>query len=113
MHKCIMNACYLLNQLREASIGAMLNEFSNTVVYERPLDDDFVSRWSLACKGNIAHVVVMQHVTIEMLDSFVCEFHQKRSIWFRDGLRKHLCIADDVGAVNCTCSLHNFAPQGK
>ena len=54
-----MNACYLLNRLREAGIGAMLNEFSNTVVYERPLDDDFVSRWSLACKGNIADVVVM------------------------------------------------------
>ena len=80
MHKCIMNACYLLNRLREASIGAILNEFSNTVVYERPLDDDFVSRWSLAFKGNVAHMVMIQHVTIEMLDSFVCEFLQKRSI---------------------------------
>ena len=81
VHKCIMNACYLPD-LRDASIGAMLNEFGTTVVFERPLDDDSACRWSLVCRGHIVHVVVMQHVAIEMLDSFVCEFLQKRSIWF-------------------------------
>ena len=78
--KCIMNARYLQDRLRDAGIGAILvNEFNNTVVFERPIDDDFTRRWNLACKGNIAHVVVMQHVTIEMLDSIVTEFIQKRS----------------------------------
>ncbi|KAJ1425006.1 Pyridoxal-phosphate binding site [Sesbania bispinosa] len=104
---CIMNARHLLDQLRHAGIGAMLNEFSNTVVFERPLDDEFTSRWSLACKGNIAHVVVMQHVTIEMLDSFVVELVQQRLIWYPDGLRKPPCIASDIGAENCACTLHN------
>ncbi|MED6221731.1 COMPASS (complex proteins associated with Set1p) component [Stylosanthes scabra] len=108
---CIMNARYLHNRLREARIGAMLNEFSNTVVFEKPLDDEFSRRWSLACKGNIAHVVVMQHVTIQMLDSFVAEFIQKRSFWwFKKDYGCYTfqppCIAEDVGVANCCCSMH-------
>ncbi|KAJ1388445.1 Pyridoxal-phosphate binding site [Sesbania bispinosa] len=61
VQKCIMNARYLHDRLRDAGVGTMLNEFSNTVVFEKPLDDDFTRRWNLACKGNITHVVVMQH----------------------------------------------------
>ncbi|XP_061342030.1 serine decarboxylase-like [Gastrolobium bilobum] len=102
---CIKNARHLVDQLRDGGIGAMLNEFSNTVVFERPLDDDFTRRWSLACDGNIAHVVVMQHITIEMLDSFVSEFLKKRSIPFKDGRFPPLCIANDVGSENCACSI--------
>ncbi|CAI8604367.1 unnamed protein product [Vicia faba] len=41
VHNCIFKARYLLNQLRGAGIGAMLNEYSNIVVFERPLDDNF------------------------------------------------------------------------
>ena len=37
--KCIENANYLKNLLRGAGIGVMLNEFSSTVVLERPLED--------------------------------------------------------------------------
>ncbi|KAL2324620.1 hypothetical protein Fmac_023678 [Flemingia macrophylla] len=101
VQKCILNARHLLNQLRDRGIGAMLNEFSNTVVFERPLDDDFTRKWNLACEGNIAHVVVMQHTTIEILDTFVVEFVQKRLISFTDGQRMPPCIADDIGAENC------------
>ncbi|XP_020232117.1 serine decarboxylase 1 [Cajanus cajan] len=107
VQNCIMNAVYLQNRLRDAGIGAMLNEFSNIVIFERPLDDEFSRRWSLACNGNIAHVVVMQHVTIQMLDSFVSEFLQKRSIWFKDRRFQPLCIANDIGSRNCACSMHN------
>ncbi|XP_027364975.1 serine decarboxylase-like [Abrus precatorius] len=106
VYMCTLNACHLLNQLRDGGISAMLNDFSNTVVFERPLDDDFTRRWNLACKGNIAHIVVMQHVTTEILDSFVAEFIQKRLIWFNDELRKPPCIANDIGAENCACTLH-------
>ncbi|KAK4253119.1 hypothetical protein QN277_010935 [Acacia crassicarpa] len=105
--KCIKNADYLHNKLREAGIvSAMKNEFSNIVVFEKPQDDEFARRWSLACKGNMAHVVVMQHVTVEMLDCFVTEFLQKRS--FKHQINRHknqtsLCIADEVGG-----NLHSF-----
>ncbi|KAG4984100.1 hypothetical protein JHK82_028935 [Glycine max] len=62
--------------------------------------------WNLACNGNIAHVVVMQHITIEMLDSFGGEFRKKRSFWFEDGQLQPLCIANDIGSRNCVCSMH-------
>ncbi|RHN81709.1 putative histidine decarboxylase [Medicago truncatula] len=106
VHECIMKAHYLLNLLRDAGIGAMLNEFSNIVVFERPLDDDFNRSWNLACSGNIAHVVVLQHVSVEMLDTFVHEFIEKRSIWSKDEQFKPLCIANDVGSKNCACLMH-------
>ncbi|KHN46425.1 Histidine decarboxylase [Glycine soja] len=189
-----MNARYLHNQLLDAEIGTMLNEFSNIVVFERPLDEDFFRRrmkcvkistltsgeidcanlrnlvlahkdkpaiinlnigttmkgaiddldlviqtlegcgftrdrfyihcdgalfgmmlpfvkqlvqcWNLACNGNIAHVMVMQHITVKMLDSFVGEFRKKRSFWFEDGQLQPLCIANDIGSRNCACSMH-------
>ncbi|MED6185506.1 COMPASS (complex proteins associated with Set1p) component [Stylosanthes scabra] len=106
VENCISNARYLKDKLGDGGIGAMVNEFSNTVVFEKPHDDEFVSRWSLACNGNIAHVVVMQHVTIQMLDSFVEEFINSRSMWLQHGTIKPLCIAYEVGALNCTCPLH-------
>jgi histidine decarboxylase len=107
VHKCMMNARYLHGKLRDAGIGTMLNEYSNTVVFEKPLDFEFIRKWNLAYQGNIAHVVVMQHVTIEMLDSFVDEFTQKRAIWFQYGLKKPICLANEIGAENCTCTFHN------
>ncbi|KAL2324621.1 hypothetical protein Fmac_023679 [Flemingia macrophylla] len=103
VQKCMMSARYLQRRLHDAGISAMVNKFSNIVVFEKPLDEDFVHKWSLACKENIAHVVVMQHVTIEMLDSFVNEFIQKRRIWFKNPL----CLSEDIGAENCACIAHN------
>ncbi|XP_072092608.1 serine decarboxylase 1-like isoform X1 [Arachis hypogaea] len=110
VENCIANARYLHNRLSDAGIGAMLNEHSNIVVFERPLDHEFSSRWNLACQGNIAHVVVMQHVTIQMLDSFVTEFLHKRSFSrFQDyGSFQPLCIAEKVSIANCSCSMHNL-----
>ncbi|XP_057451503.1 serine decarboxylase 1-like [Lotus japonicus] len=110
---CITKACHLLDKLHDNDIGAMRNEFSNTVVFERPPDDDFVRKWNLSCEGNVAHVVVMQHVTIEMLDSFVSELVTKRSFWFQGGQRKPPCIADNVGGKNCACTLHNSFDKGR
>ncbi|XP_058755232.1 serine decarboxylase 1-like [Vicia villosa] len=109
VHDCIFKARYLLNQLRDAGISVMLNEYSNIVVFERPLDDNFTRRWNLACNKNISHVVALKHVTIEMLDTFVCEFVQKRSIWYKDGQLQPLCISHDVGSINCACSIHKLS----
>lgn len=106
VQKCLRNAHYLKGRLRDAGISAMLNELSSTVVFERPLDDDFVRRWQLACEGNIAHVVVMPNVTIEKLDDFLNELIEKRPSWFKDGNVQPPCLAEDVGIENCACSLH-------
>ncbi|CAK8532023.1 unnamed protein product [Lathyrus sativus] len=109
VHKCIFKERYLLNQLRGAGIGAMLNEYSNIVVFERPLDDNFTGRWNLASNKNIAHVVVLKHVTTEMLDTFIREFVQKRYVWYKGGPVQPPCIANDVGSKNCACSIHKLS----
>ncbi|KAG1369782.1 serine decarboxylase 1 [Cocos nucifera] len=106
VQKCLRNAHYLKDRLKAAGVGAMLNELSSTVVFERPKDEDFVRRWQLACEGNIAHVVVMPNVTIEKLDAFLNELTQKRSSWYEGGKIPSPCIAADIGDENCLCSLH-------
>ncbi|KAL6211250.1 hypothetical protein ACLB2K_016477 [Fragaria x ananassa] len=106
VQKCLRNAHYLKDRLRDAGISAMLNERSSTVVFERPQDEEFVRRWQLACQGNIAHVVVMPSVNIEKLDDFLNELVEKRSTWYKDGKVQPPCIAADVGTENCVCGRH-------
>ncbi|KAI9080548.1 hypothetical protein K1719_037514 [Acacia pycnantha] len=106
--ECVEKAIYLHKLLRDHGIGVMRNKFSNIVVFERPPDNTFARRWILADKGNLSHVVVLQHVTMEMLDLFVREFVENRSIWYQDnnGGIKAPCIAEDIGAKKCACSFH-------
>ncbi|XP_034676506.1 serine decarboxylase [Vitis riparia] len=106
VQKCLRNAHYLKDRLRDAGISAMLNELSSTVVFERPVDDEFVRRWQLACQGNIAHVVVMPNVTIEKLDYFLDDLIEKRNTWFLDKKVQPPCVAADIGSENCLCGLH-------
>ncbi|XP_077240064.1 serine decarboxylase 1-like [Tasmannia lanceolata] len=106
VQKCLRNAHYLKERLRAKGIGAMLNELSSTVVFERPQDEEFIRRWQLACQGNIAHVVVMPNITIEKLDDFMNELVQNRSIWLKDRKIQTPCIAADLGKENCVCILH-------
>lgn len=106
VQKCLRNAHYLKDRLRGAGISSMLNELSSTVVFERPLDEEFVRRWQLACQGNIAHVVVMPNVTIEKLDAFLNELVENRSAWYQDDKIQPPCIAAEIGAENCACKLH-------
>ncbi|XP_057973023.1 serine decarboxylase [Malania oleifera] len=105
VQKCLRNAHYLKDRLRDASISAMLNELSSTVVFERPMDEEFVRRWQLACEGNIAHVVVMPNVTIEKLDVFLNELVEKRSTWYNEKVRPP-CLAANIGRENCVCPQH-------
>lgn len=106
VQKCLRNAHYLKDRLREVGISAMLNELSSTVVFERPQDEEFVRRWQLACQGNIAHVVVMPSVTIEKLDMFLKELVEGRSTWFQEGKPHPPCVALDLGPENCACPAH-------
>ncbi|XLT12364.1 hypothetical protein HN51_058054 [Arachis hypogaea] len=106
VQKCLRNAHYFKDRLREAGVGAMLNELSSTVVFERPHDEEFVRKWQLACQGNIAHVVVMPNVTKGKLDDFLNELVEKRAQWFKDGKFQQYCIASEVGETCCLCPLH-------
>jgi histidine decarboxylase len=75
MH-CMETARYLKDALTAKGLTCRLNDLSSTVVLERPMDDDLVKRWQLACEEDIAHVVVMPNVTRYKIDLFVEELMQ-------------------------------------
>lgn len=68
---CMETARYLRDKLTDAGFTCRVNDLSSTVVLERPLDDDIIKRWQLACEEDIAHVVVMPNVTRQKIDRFV------------------------------------------
>ena len=67
---CIENAHYLHGRFQEMQYDSFLNKFSNTVVFKRP-SNKFMKQWQLAPQGDWSHVVVMQHVTKEVIDRFI------------------------------------------
>ncbi|KAL0393932.1 UNVERIFIED_CONTAM: Serine decarboxylase [Sesamum latifolium] len=104
VQKCLRNARYLRHRLKKAGISSMLNEMSITVVFERPPDSEFIRHWQLQCLGNMAHVVVMPHVTVEMLERFLYDLIRKRNSWY--GKVQPPCLAEDIGICNCVCPVH-------
>ncbi len=73
----LQNAQYLYTQLQAHHIPAWLNEFSNTVFFPRP-SPKIMDYYGLAPDkhkvfGDVAHVVVMPHVTPGMIDRFVAD----------------------------------------
>jgi histidine decarboxylase len=76
---CMDTARYLQDKLKEEGFTCRLNDLSSTVVLERPLDEQLVKRWQLACEEDIAHVVVMPNVTQYKIDRFVEELVECRN----------------------------------
>ncbi|KAL3945150.1 MAG: hypothetical protein SGBAC_000753 [Bacillariaceae sp.] len=86
---CMDNAKYLRDKLTEAGMVCRLNELSSTVVLERPMDDNFIKRWQLACEEDIAHVVVMPNITVSKIDRFVKELSESRE---KHGIKKPVSL---------------------
>jgi len=67
---------YLKQRLDEIGWPNWVNEYSNTIFFKRP-SEEVVSKYTLACNyderfgGDLAHIVVMQHVTKEKIDQFI------------------------------------------
>lgn len=76
--QCIDNAKYLKELFDGSGIKSWLNEFSTTVTFERP-PEDVVQKWQLACKGDIAHAVVMPSVHKKKLRAFHHDFLEARN----------------------------------
>ena len=76
---------YLKQQLQRIGWPCWSNEYSNTVFFRRP-PAHIISKYTLAqgyderFGGELAHVVVMQHVTKEKIDRFVAELENKQVI---------------------------------
>ncbi len=66
---CVDKATYLYRQLKQTGY-CLLNSYSSTVVFPHP-DEAVVRKWQLATQGDLAHVVVMQNHTYELLDRLI------------------------------------------
>lgn len=69
---CIENAQYLYKQLSLRKYPCLLNDFSNTVVFAKP-SLQLIKRWQLAVLDDWAHIIVMQNIDKQKIDSFLDE----------------------------------------
>lgn len=69
---CKDNAGYAVSAINKLGLGheAWKNNLSITIVLRKPADW-VVKKWQLACVENLCHIVVLPHVTKELLDEFV------------------------------------------
>ena len=67
---CIENAEYLAKQLNQMDYPKVsMVPKQNIVTLQKP-SDNVVKKYQLAVEGDIAHVVVMQHITQSRIDDF-------------------------------------------
>lgn len=69
---CIQNAQYLFKQLTLMNYPCMLNDFSNTVVFQKP-SELLSKKWQLGTQENWAHIVVMQNIDQQKINTFINE----------------------------------------
>ncbi len=72
---CLKVADYAIGEFRKVNWEAWRNEFSTTVVFRRP-SSELVEKWQLAVYKDIAHLVVMPHVTNNWIDRFMRDFKE-------------------------------------
>lgn len=78
VNDCIQLAEYLNSRLDELKLTPILNHDSNIVMFDKP-SDSIVAKWKLAVEKNKAHVVVMPHVSKEMLDQFINDLNKSNN----------------------------------
>lgn len=83
---CIELSKYLCSELTGLGFNPHLNEYSNTVYFNKP-SDRIIDAWQLSCSGDIAHIIVMQHVTKNMIDRFVASIRLEREAQAQPDLR--------------------------
>lgn len=75
---CLSKAQYLTDKLRAENIEVFHNQGALTVFMTCPCDE-IVNTYTLACSDGGAHVITMQHVTLELLDRFIGDY----VAWYR------------------------------
>ena len=73
IYECLYLAQWLTNVLKKKSIAAWINKNSITVVFPRP-SEKLIKKWALASENDISHIIVMPHVTKELLSEFVEDY---------------------------------------
>jgi histidine decarboxylase len=70
---CASKAADLRERLERVGISCLLNSYSSTVVFPKP-SNTVVEKWQLSTQGDLAHVVVMQNHSDELLERFVADY---------------------------------------
>ena len=76
---CIDNAQYLFQQLQIIEYPCMLNNFSNTVVFQKP-SQRLIKKWQLAVFEDWAHIIVMQNINRKKINIFINELLQEEGL---------------------------------
>ena len=79
---CTERAQLLAQALRDLGVQVLCNPFSLTVVFPEP-SDAVVQRYQLACKGGLAHAIVMPSVTEHLLAQFLADY----AVWWGSRMR--------------------------
>lgn len=74
--RCLEITQYAKRHLDLIGWENFINPWSNTIVIQKP-NDEICNYWSLACEGNKAHIIIMQHVTKKHIDEFICQLQGK------------------------------------
>jgi histidine decarboxylase len=67
---CWQNARYLHDRLAAIGYEPLLNDYSTTVAFRKP-SVAVCDKWQLATAGDLAHIVVMQHISQAKIDAFI------------------------------------------
>lgn len=73
VEKCLKNAEMAVRKLSERGIHAWRHENSVTVIFPRP-SPAVMEKWIIAPRADIGHLIVMPHVTMEVIDEFVEDY---------------------------------------
>ena len=70
VQECLALTKYAVERCNAIGWFAKANEFYNTVVIKRP-SAEIVKKWQLAVQGDMAHVIIMPHITKDKIDAFI------------------------------------------
>jgi len=76
VQQCFDIADYAISELKRIGQTAWRNPFSTTVVFDYP-SIDIINKWQLASYQDIAHLIVMPHVTKEWVNRFIADLAQE------------------------------------
>jgi len=78
VQQCFDLADYAISELKHIGQNAWRNPFSTTVVFNYP-SVNIINKWQLASYQDIAHLIIMPHVTKEWVDRFIADLAQERN----------------------------------
>lgn len=73
---CLDVTKYALERLKEISWDARAEKFSVTIVIKRP-SEKIAKKWQLAVEKDIAHLLIMPHVSKKRIDAFIEDLKQE------------------------------------